>query len=58
MDVCFNYQNVYQPDIIFIAAERLSQIRENEKIKGSPDLIIEVLSPSTENLYKTENRAE
>jgi Uma2 family endonuclease len=34
-----------QPDIVFIRAERLDIIRENY-IEGTPDLIIEILSPS------------
>jgi Uma2 family endonuclease len=34
-----------QPDIVFIRAERLDIIRENY-IEGTPDLIIETLSPS------------
>ena len=34
-----------QPDLLFIASERLSIIKENF-IEGVPDLIVEVLSPS------------
>ena len=44
MDVFFDSKNVLQPDIIFIAAENMGIIK-NGKIKGCPDLIIEVLSP-------------
>jgi len=40
-DVYINNKNVYQPDIIFIAKENLSIIKEG-KVKGSPDLIIEI----------------
>ncbi|MDF9407708.1 MAG: hypothetical protein A4E52_01508 [Pelotomaculum sp. PtaB.Bin013] len=46
IDVYFENTETYQPDIIFIAKERLSII-EKEKIKGSPDLVIEILSPGT-----------
>ena len=46
VDVYFEEKETYQPDIIFIAKDRL-QIIEREKIKGAPDLIIEILSPST-----------
>ncbi len=45
-DVFLNEQNIYQPDLFFIAKERESIIKENG-IHGSPDLIIEILSPST-----------
>ncbi len=35
-----------QPDLVFVAAERLD-IVTNRAIEGAPDLVIEVLSPST-----------
>lgn len=35
-----------QPDIIFFGAERLHLLRNNEAV-GAPDLVVEVLSPST-----------
>lgn len=56
MDVYFNSQNVYQPDIIFISTERLTEIVQDGKIKGAPDVVIEVLSPATERLDKTEKK--
>jgi Uma2 family endonuclease len=43
MDVYLNDRNVIQPDILFIKTENLSIIKEG-KIKGTPDLIVEVLS--------------
>jgi Uma2 family endonuclease len=46
MDVYLGKRNVYQPDIVFISKERLNIIKEG-KVKGAPDLVIEVLSPST-----------
>ena len=39
-------QNVVQPDIVFIAEKRLP-IVEEAKIAGAPDLVVEILSPST-----------
>jgi Uma2 family endonuclease len=44
MDVFFDQKNVLQPDILFITKENLSIVKSG-KIKGSPDLIIEILSP-------------
>ncbi|CAA9571735.1 MAG: hypothetical protein AVDCRST_MAG88-2399 [uncultured Thermomicrobiales bacterium] len=35
-----------QPDLIFIRRERLNII-VGDKVRGAPDLVIEVLSPST-----------
>jgi len=46
IDVYFEATETYQPDIIFISKERLGIIEE-ESIKGAPDLVIEILSPST-----------
>jgi Uma2 family endonuclease len=46
IDVYFEETEVYQPDIIFISRERLDIVKEN-KIEGAPDLVIEILSPTT-----------
>lgn len=46
IDVYFEETETYQPDIIFIAKDRL-HIIEPAKVKGAPDLVIEILSPST-----------
>jgi Uma2 family endonuclease len=45
-DVFFDKKNAYQPDIIFVSHERLPKF-ENDGFHGAPDLIIEILSPST-----------
>jgi Uma2 family endonuclease len=44
MDV-FMGDNVVQPDLLFISAERLNII-EGGKIKGAPDVVFEIISPS------------
>jgi len=46
IDVYFSDEDTFQPDIIFILKERSSIIGET-KIEGAPDLVIEILSPST-----------
>lgn len=46
VDVYFEERECYQPDIIFIARERFSII-EPAKVNGAPDLVVEILSPST-----------
>lgn len=48
MDV-FLDDNVVQPDLLFIAAERLNIIVDG-KIKGAPDVVFEIISPS--NAYR------
>ncbi|MCS5695371.1 Uma2 family endonuclease [Desulfofundulus thermocisternus] len=46
VDVYFNHEETFQPDIIFISRER-THIIEHNKINGAPDLVVEILSPST-----------
>ncbi len=46
VDVVLNERNVIQPDIIFIANEHLPQVEE-AKVAGAPDLVVEILSPTT-----------
>jgi Uma2 family endonuclease len=45
MDVYFDEDNAFQPDILYISAERKNELVK-ERIYGAPDLIIEILSPS------------
>ena len=46
IDVELSESQSFQPDVVFVARERFSILRTHE-IKGAPDLVIEVLSPST-----------
>jgi Uma2 family endonuclease len=43
IDVFFDSKNVLQPDILFITSENMDIIK-NGKVKGVPDIIIEILS--------------
>src|SRR5690606_17683419 len=45
-DVHLDDENVFQPDLIFIKNENLSKIEQNG-FHGAPDVVIELLSPST-----------
>lgn len=45
-DVVFSDEDVIQPDLFFISHERKGIIKP-ENIRGAPDLVIEILSPST-----------
>jgi Uma2 family endonuclease len=47
-DVILSDENIVQPDILFVSNERLGIIGE-ANISGAPDLVIEILSPSTRN---------
>ena len=45
-DVVFSDINVVQPDLIFVSRERLDILAE-ANVRGAPDLVVEILSPST-----------
>ncbi|HEX3034364.1 MAG TPA: Uma2 family endonuclease [Thermodesulfobacteriota bacterium] len=46
MDVILDDSSIVQPDLIFINKERAEIITE-KNVQGAPDLVIEILSPST-----------
>ncbi|HET7117365.1 MAG TPA: Uma2 family endonuclease [Hanamia sp.] len=48
-DVHFSKENILQPDIFFIKNENLNKIR-SKGLFGAPDLVVEILSPSTSHL--------
>ena len=47
-DVILSQDNVVEPDIIFISNDNLEIITE-DNVQGSPDLLIEILSPSSQD---------
>ncbi len=47
IDVFLSNEDVFQPDIVFVSIERLNIIHSSG-VHGAPDLVIEMLSPSTE----------
>ncbi len=46
IDVKFDNENIFQPDLIYISAERKDELF-HDQILGAPDLVVEILSPST-----------
>ncbi len=46
IDVVLDKHNVFQPDIVFISKERKEIVKE-KAIKGVPDLVVEIISPSS-----------
>jgi Uma2 family endonuclease len=51
-DVVFSQYDVVEPDLIYISSERASVLTE-KNVQGAPDLVIEVLSESTERRDRT-----
>lgn len=47
VDLVLAEDTVLQPDLLFIAREREGIIGEKSGIFGAPDLVVEILSPST-----------
>jgi Uma2 family endonuclease len=45
LDTHLTDEDAYQPDVLFISRERAGIVEE--RIEGAPDLVVEVLSPST-----------
>jgi Uma2 family endonuclease len=45
VDVVFDKNNVFQPDFLYVSEERVDEIVK-QRIEGSPDMAIEILSPS------------
>jgi Uma2 family endonuclease len=46
LDVVLDNYNVFQPDILFVSHKNANVITK-KNIQGAPDLVIEILSPST-----------
>ena len=46
-DVVLSNTNVVQPDLLFVSREREHILRGGDNVQGAPDLVVEILSPST-----------
>jgi Uma2 family endonuclease len=46
-DVYFDAENAFQPAILFVAEEKVEALVQEDGVYGAPDLVIEILSPST-----------
>ena len=55
LDVELSDHDVAQPDLIFLSHARLDLVQEG-RVRGAPDLVVEILSPSTEGRDRTTKR--
>ena len=56
-DVVLADDTVVQPDFCFMKAENAEELYDGHGITGPPDLVVEVLSPSSARLDRTRKRA-
>ena len=56
VDVVLSDTDVVQPDLVFVSKER-AHIITDANIRGAPDLVVEILSPSTERRDRVFKRA-
>ena len=54
-DVYLNNDNVFQPDLVFVAHEN-NQVFTDAGVEGVPDLVVEILSPRTARLDRDPKR--
>ncbi len=47
IDVYFDEENILRPDLVFVSVNNYDIITDN-KVKGIPDIIIEIISPGNE----------
>jgi Uma2 family endonuclease len=55
-DVVFSEHDVVEPDLFYLSNERATQVLTAANVKGAPDLVIEIGSPSTRQRDETIKR--
>lgn len=56
-DVVLSDTDVVQPDLLFVSHERAHLLLGGDNVRGAPDLVVEILSPSTAGRDRTLKRA-
>ena len=55
-DVVFSEHDVVEPDLFYLSNERAAQVLTAANVKGAPDLVVEIGSPSTRQRDETIKR--
>lgn len=55
-DVVLSEQTVVQPDFLFVERERVSEVLDEQGANAAPDLVVEILSPSSARRDRIEKR--
>ena len=56
-DVVLSNTDVVQPDLLFVSNERAHLLLGGDNVRGAPDLVVEIFSPSTAERDRTPKRA-
>ncbi len=56
-DVLLSDNDIVQPDLLFVSREREDLLRGGQNVQGAPDLVVEILSPSTAERDRGKKRA-
>ena len=57
LDVLFSEMDVVEPDVLYVSTERLREQQHERYLTVTPDLVVEVLSPSTRHVDRGAKRA-
>lgn len=55
-DVILSPSDVVQPDVVYLSRERIADIETDPYVKGAPNLVVEVVSPTTRKRDETIKR--
>ena len=55
-DVLLSNNDIVQPDLLFVSREREHLLSGGRNVQGAPDLVVEILSPSTAERDRGEKR--
>ena len=57
IDVFLDEENVPQPDLVYVSKDKASIVDESEGILGVPDLVVEIISPSSIRMDRVDKKS-